>query len=117
MIKKELIKLVDNLNFLDVMQFFTSKLFSKLLATEPTQEQTDTLQKWKQSPSSNLKRIKSDNDKDDDHKSFDMLDYEIFTSNKDTIHIISKINKNLFINIFQKQHYINVNYQWSFCLR
>lgn len=111
MIKIELKKLVENLNFLDVMQFFTSKLFSKLLATEPTQEQTDTLQKWKQSPKDDI-MMKSDNKEDD--KSFNMLDYEMFTSNFDTTKIISNSNKNPFINIFQMRPCINVNYQWIF---
>jgi len=91
LIKTELKKLVENLNFLDVMQLFTSKLFSKLLATEPTQEQTDTLQKWKQTPKEDFKRTKSANDKDDDHKKIDILDYEIFTTKVDTINIISKV--------------------------
>jgi hypothetical protein len=87
LIKQELQKFVDNLNFIDVIQFFTSKLFSKLLATEPTQEQTDTLQKWKQSSKVSNNSGSGYTEEDD---SFNVLDFEIFSSNQDTIFIISK---------------------------
>lgn len=88
-INDQLSKFVDNLNFLDVMQFFTSKLFSKLLATEPTQEQTDTLQKWKQSSKISNQSQGSTVKDDTNSPDFNMLDYEIFTSHQLTIRIIS----------------------------
>lgn len=90
LIEAELQKFVNNLNFLDVIQFFTSKLFSKLLATESTQEQTDTLQKWKQTSNTLDNNLNSKNIEDIDNNSFNILDYEIFSSNKKTIFIISK---------------------------
>lgn len=91
-IKTELQKFVDGLNFVDVMQFFTSKLFSKLLATEPTQEQTDTLQRWKQESKSG-KNQKHTRIIPAEEANFDMLDFEIFSSDKDTIEIISMVTR------------------------
>lgn len=109
-IKAELQAFVSRLNFVDVMQFFTSKLFSKLLATGPTQEQTDTLQKWKQESKGSVQT-------EDVDSKFDTLDYEMFSSKEDTIKIISESHKKAFTSTSPRRACASASCRWSTCRR
>lgn len=78
---------MQDLNFADLLQFFISKFFSKLLTSRPTKKQAENLKNHKEDVKNNSDispyEIKNEG-------VYDQLDYEIFTSSLDTVEIISK---------------------------
>ena len=87
LIRNELSLMVQNLNFLDLLQLFTSKFFSKLLASVPTKEQADNLKNYKDNQKKN--DDKNNNKKKKPEKKFNSLEYEIFSSQVETVELIS----------------------------
>lgn len=112
LIKDYLVPITESINFIDLQQIWMSKFFSKMLASKPVEGPNRNIKDWKKENleirrdlSSNVigssKRFSEDDSEGEknvehmrklsgsDFQSFDVLDFELFTSQIDTVVLIS----------------------------
>ena len=112
LIKAYLVPIIESINFADIQQIWMSKFFSKLLASKPNEGPNRNIHDWKRENLQHRRDLSSNvigtsrrsiHNEDSlapeeyrrklsgsDFQTFDVLDFELFTSQQDTVAIISR---------------------------